>query len=695
MISQYYLAIEKMKIGELQGEQGAQTLARRAYERDRRFTAAQRLLERIDLRIEEQKAVEQRERLRRRSAPDFVKKREDTELWIQAAIQHIRVNEYDQAERELKKVLAVDNMNESAIVLLKEVQRRRLKVKSSERDAMSRERMTDVTETWNPRDYYHSLETSAGKIEQGPVKTVGPTEEERLIAKLESIMIPEVVFREANVHDVVEFLVEASREGDQAESDPQRKGVNIVLNVGDESRLNTISFSARYVSLLGAVKILSEVAGLKYRIEKNIVLIVPLDDAGGRIVTRFYPVDPAVMKRLTTEGSSGGAGGGGLEAPGEVAGGGFLGANEKTASGGSAAQIDLREYFRSLGVDFPKGSSISYNSGIGKIIVANTEDNLATFERIFNELNVIAPQVEIETRFVDIAQSELEDIGLQWSLTDAYELLQQKGSGNLPMNARPRVVIPPNASSGGFTSGLRFGTENANAGPTANNPLFAVQTVLTNPELTWMIRAIEQSGHGDLLSAPKVTTQPGLEATVKVATEYIYPTEYRVEGGGAQIGTAGTLIQTPIVIPDVFETREVGVILTVLPEVSPDRKIISLTLAPEVVTEPYWYDYGYTLSTGQQVPMKMPFFKSRNASTTVKVYDGATVVLGGLISEGLTTRNDKIPFLGSLPLVGGLFRSKHSESEKRNLLIFVTARLVDPAGKSYKEASEPVSAAAP
>jgi general secretion pathway protein D len=149
------------------------------------------------------------------------------------------------------------------------------------------------------------------------------------------------------------------------------------------------------------------------------------------------------------------------------------------------------------------------------------------------------------------------------------------------------------------------------------------------------------------------------------------------------------------VIPDVFETREVGVILTVLPEVSPDRKIISLTLAPEVVTEPYWYDYGYTLSTGQQVPMKMPFFKSRNASTTVKVYDGATVVLGGLISEGLTTRNDKIPFLGSLPLVGGLFRSKHSESEKRNLLIFVTARLVDPAGKSYKEASEPVSAAAP
>lgn len=70
--------------------------------------------------------------------------------------------------------------------------------------------------------------------------------------------------------------------------------------------------------------------------------------------------------------------------------------------------------------------------------------------------------------------------------------------------------------------------------------------------------------------------------------------------------------------------------------------------------------------------------------TQLSIYNGATVVLGGLITEARKTIEDKIPFLGDLPYLGRLFRSRSEQSDKRNLLVFVTARLVDPAGRAVK-----------
>ena len=79
--------------------------------------------------------------------------------------------------------------------------------------------------------------------------------------------------------------------------------------------------------------------------------------------------------------------------------------------------------------------------------------------------------------------------------------------------------------------------------------------------------------------------------------------------------------------------------------------------------------------------MPQPIFTSRNVTTSIVIWDGQTVVMGGLIREELTTIKDKIPILGDIPLLGWFFRSEGQYSQKKNLLIFVTARLVDPAGR--------------
>jgi len=89
-----------------------------------------------------------------------------------------------------------------------------------------------------------------------------------------------------------------------------------------------------------------------------------------------------------------------------------------------------------------------------------------------------------------------------------------------------------------------------------------------------------------------------------------------------------------------------------------------------------------------ELPMEQPFFHVRSVQTQLSVYNGATVVMGGLITEDRKTMEDKIPFLGDLPFLGRLFRSRSEQSVKRNLLVFVTARLVDPAGRVVRTGGE-------
>jgi len=129
---------------------------------------------------------------------------------------------------------------------------------------------------------------------------------------------------------------------------------------------------------------------------------------------------------------------------------------------------------------------------------------------------------------------------------------------------------------------------------------------------------------------------------------------------------------------------EVGPVLDVLPYVLSDGYTINLTLIPSE-TEFAGYSVppsipGVNVANVVLVPTILPNFTVRQVLTTVNIWDNQTVVLGGLISSKITTTKDKVPVLGDLPLVGRLFQSQTKISVKKNLMIFVTATIVDPAG---------------
>lgn len=130
---------------------------------------------------------------------------------------------------------------------------------------------------------------------------------------------------------------------------------------------------------------------------------------------------------------------------------------------------------------------------------------------------------------------------------------------------------------------------------------------------------------------------------------------------------------------------EIGPILDVVPYVLSDGYTINLTLIPSL-TDFNGYDTPPNIAsvTGSlnvvQLPVILPNFTIRQVVATVNVWDNQTVVIGGLISSQVISTSDKVPVLGDIPLVGNLFQSNSKSTVKKNLMIFVTATIIDPAG---------------
>jgi general secretion pathway protein D len=146
--------------------------------------------------------------------------------------------------------------------------------------------------------------------------------------------------------------------------------------------------------------------------------------------------------------------------------------------------------------------------------------------------------------------------------------------------------------------------------------------------------------------------------------------------------TAGT--------PQDFTVQEVGVTLEVTPTVGADDSI-ALHLKPKVTEFEGFVEYVGTsvaISSGTTVTIPsglfQPILTTREVSTDVTVFDGATVVIGGLTREEVKTVNDKVPVLGDIPLIGAAFRSSGKSTIKKNLTVFVTANLVSPGGATLR-----------
>lgn len=617
---------------------------------------------------------------------------------------------YDLAFKRYEQVLNVDKYNIAARRGMEQVNLARAKYADTSYSEARSDMIRQVNKAWELP--VRRFDVGASQIiEQPSIDTRGTSAINR---KLDEIIIPKIDFRDATVREALDFIKQRAASLDTVDQDAARKGINIVLKLAPDAPENSsrITLSLTDVPLRAAIDYVARAANLKLKVEPYSVVVVPQSEPTDVLVTKEYKVPPSFITSLPAN-----AGGGSAPVPGVAAG----------SQPSVAARSGAREFLESQGVTFPEGASANYIASTSRLIVKNTQSNLDLIDTLVdNSITTPASQVEIESKFLEITQNNLKELGFDW-LVGQFALPFGTGTyggggttpggttiapNSFPIMNPGSTTVPIGATSdtqGPITAGNRSGTRaisvNAVDGLLFGSPVgpapavLALAGVFTNPQFQVVLRALNQSKGVDLVSAPKVTTKSGQRATIEIIREFRYPSEYDLP----QVSSSAGSIYTPATptTPTAFQMKPTGITLEVEPTVGPDGYTIDLVLAPRVVEFDGFINYGSPIRTDATVfgvaaalgfpitrnilvtenVINQPVFSAREVTTQVSVYDGQTVMMGGLMREDVQKVEDKVPILGDIPLAGRLFRTSADQHVKRNLIMFVTASLLDPAGQ--------------
>ena len=623
--------------------------------------------------------------------------------------------DYDGASATFKEVEARDANNSDAKLFQTKIAELLGGIHSQNIYKTREQMLTEVDQQWERPKVFDISASNVAEVDEGG----------RIKDKLNAIVIPQVNFSGMELTRVVETLSELS-----VEYDPERVGVNIIPLFNSNDSNPRVNISLRNLNLDRILQFVTQQVNFAYDVGGDAVTIQPSDSLGGSAtsVTEFFPISRATVIRLTGFRDGGGSSSGPVDPFAAPSGGGSSGPsqNEEVEA--------LQSFFQSAGVNFEiPGASLAFDGE--QLIVTQSRRNLERMRIILRNYNEVK-QVEIEAKFLEVSQNDLEEVGFDWSAGSGRQfVLDEFGAPVLNQFGNPTFVNQRQGSTQGRTLNSTFSTGTdasairiqtplqANALTFPNTPpslnsaidvaanatsLFtATGWTVNGTDVDFALRALSRKTGTDLMSAPKVTVLSGKRASITVAQELRYPESYGdIEsqvssggGGGGGGGAAGSSISITAGTPQDFVTRNVGVEMSVTPNVENDDTI-SLILEPRVTEFEGFVEYGGPSvalgvdGTVVTVPagFYQPIFSTREMSTEVTIFDGATVVLGGLTRDEVKTVNDSVPLLGDIPGLGRLFRSEGETRQKRNLLIFVTANLVSPGGSPARQSYRNVNA---
>ena len=265
------------------------------------------------------------------------------------------------------------------------------------------------------------------------------------------------------------------------------------------------------------------------------------------------------------------------------------------------------------------------------LLFYGTESEALSVREIISALDVAPQQVSLEARVIAISKQAAKELGVDWSWSSIpqYPKTERGTDGHWQVGER-------NTGMGGTnTPGIiRFGR-----GPEGVPFEFYYSAA---------IRALITDGRAKMLARPNITTVQGHEALINIGAEVPVP----------RVVNANSVTTTGI------DYREAGIILRYTPRVTEDGNIVA-RVHTEVSTPVYVED------------LKAYRFQKRSADTTVRLKDGETMVIGGLIDSDESRSLSKIPFLGDLPILGAFFRSVRTSKTETELMIFLTAHVLD------------------
>jgi type IV pilus assembly protein PilQ len=298
---------------------------------------------------------------------------------------------------------------------------------------------------------------------------------------------------------------------------------------------------------------------------------------------------------------------------------------------------------------------IKYDERTNTLIVTDIPTNLYKVRSVVSRLDKRTPQVSIEAKIIEARLDKDDELGIDWNIEvsasgsarpttlpfekDRYPFAKPKSGGSVKDFFPGSFPIPTSTSVTPSVGSFTFGT-------------------LDFTQLTAALKLLNEKTDTSIISNPNITTLNNKEAKIIVGQIFNIPTYERNDTTGKMEVTG-------------YTAKDIGIILTVIPHIN-DAGDIVVDLKPEVSgVLADWDNFGTTSD-----PMYVPRFNTRTAETQIMIKDGQTIVIGGLRENQTEKIINKVPFLGDIPLVGELFKYKADTIITKDLLIFVTVRLV-------------------
>lgn len=285
------------------------------------------------------------------------------------------------------------------------------------------------------------------------------------------------------------------------------------------------------------------------------------------------------------------------------------------------------------------GIRLEYEEGTNAVVMVGPDSELASYRTIVEQLDIRRAQVVVEAIIAEVSDSRAQELGVQWLFAD-----EKFGAGAVNFGTggasitgiAGAVASGDNAALGKLLSGVNGVT--AGIGNFGGGFNFAM-----------LVNALKSNSGFNLLSTPTLLTLDNAEASILVGQEVPFVT--------------GSVTQDNTNPYQTIERKEVGVKLRIKPQINSDNTV-RLDIVQEVSS------IADTAAASDVITNK------REIKTKVMVEDNGLIILGGLISDEVTSSHQKVPFLGDIPGLGRLFRSDASRGVKQNLMVFIRPRIL-------------------
>ena len=417
----------------------------------------------------------------------------------------------------------------------------------------------------------------------------------------------------------------------------------------------TLSCNFKDVPLYEVFQYISRNLGVAFNVSEHLIWVTTTakDTTGFKLETRVIPLKHGFVPKVPQG----------------------IGVTGKTAFD-TVAEVDndLEEALKDFFSKTKTGGSYKLFPNRNVLVLRDTRENLRILEHIVTRLDRPPLQVVIESKFISVSESDLFDLGVEITKRNGGKTGAQYPANN---NGETDVNL-----SNFFTELGAIKTQN----PEGVGALM-ISGILGNRSYDMLISALESKSSAVTLSAPRVTVMNNRTARIRKGDKYYYFEEYALQS----VDKGNNGIENVLVPRGKPTSLQTGITLEVKVNVGNDERTIMLGLKPEIIKLLDWEDYSSTNSqtvnkttTEYTASIHLPRTNEQGVATSVSIHSGETVVLGGMMEHTKTRYVAKVPVLGSIPFIGWMFRHTEERETPVNLLIFVTAHVINEKGEYVK-----------